>query len=125
MSRWTSPIYAFYKPIPDIDYVSGRKCHTFQCAAKSCTHKICRYLDKGDAQSTSNLRKHVIHCWGSDIVETASEAKNASVVRDSILPGYKKNGLITAAFERKGHGKVLYSHRTHTQTETRYWLHTL
>jgi hypothetical protein len=31
--EWTVPIYAFFKPIPLIDYVEGHHHHLFQCAA--------------------------------------------------------------------------------------------
>ena len=32
----------------------------------------------------------------------------------------KRTGSITAAFERKGKGKITYSHRQHTKMETKY-----
>ncbi|KAF8484261.1 hypothetical protein F5888DRAFT_1626777 [Russula emetica] len=52
---WNAPIYSFFHPEPTIDYDKGRCFHEFTCAAKSCRKRICRYLDKGDAKSTSNL----------------------------------------------------------------------
>jgi hypothetical protein len=55
MKQWTSPVYAFYHPIPDIEYVDGWCMHTFKCAAKSCTYKCRRFLDGHDHSSTGNL----------------------------------------------------------------------
>jgi len=36
---WTSPIYAFFKSIPLIDYIGGRRLHVFECGAKHCKGK--------------------------------------------------------------------------------------
>jgi len=35
-----------------------------------------RYLDTGDAKSTSNLHKHMKICWGEDTVAAADGTKN-------------------------------------------------
>jgi hypothetical protein len=77
-------------------------------------------LDKGDAKSTSNMRKHAKKCWGDDVVASADKAANASEVRNTTVKGSLDPQSITAAFERKGKGKVTYSHRQHTKTEARY-----
>ncbi|KAG1722400.1 uncharacterized protein EDB91DRAFT_1240224 [Suillus paluster] len=69
------------------------------CQAKRCKNKVRRYLDKGDARSTGNMRKHVRSCWGDEVLKAADQAKDAN--------------------ERKGKGKVTYSHHQHTRAETR------
>ena len=117
---WTAPIYAFFKPNPLIEYVEGRRCHAFQCLAKNCKQKsrtVRRYLDTGDAKSTGNMRKHAKKCWGDEVVAAADKAKTAKEVRDTTIKGYLDPQSITAAFERKGKGKVTYSYRQHTKTE--------
>ncbi|KAI0264269.1 hypothetical protein BGY98DRAFT_940010 [Russula aff. rugulosa BPL654] len=83
---WVAPIYAFFRPDPLIVHVDGRRCHAFECIAKSCKHKtrvVQRYLDKGDAKSTGNLRKHAKRCWGNEVVAAADKAKTARDVRDT------------------------------------------
>jgi len=122
---WTAPIYAFFGPVPTIEYMDGRHCHSFQCTMKTCknrTHSVQRFLDKGDAKSTSNLQKHAWKCWGEDVVKTADEARNADDVRATTVKGVLQTGSIATSFEQKGKGKVTYSHRQHTKTETRYVL---
>jgi hypothetical protein len=118
--EWTSPIYAFFQPMPDIGYEDGRRYHSFKCTGKSCTKTIRRYLDKKDAKSTGNLRKHAKSCWGEAAVQAVDQAKNATEARDKIVTGILRDGSITAAFERHQKGKVTYSHRQHTKTEARY-----
>jgi hypothetical protein len=78
-----------------------------------------RFLDKGDAKSTSNMRKHAKKCWGDAVVTCADSAKNANEVRATTVMGALNPQSITAAFERNGKGKVTYSHRQHTKTEAR------
>ena len=60
--KWTSPVYVFFENTPDIQYKEGRRCHVFKCAATQCkgrnTRHVYRFLDKGDANSTSNLLRH-------------------------------------------------------------------
>ncbi|KAH7903433.1 hypothetical protein BJ138DRAFT_976062, partial [Hygrophoropsis aurantiaca] len=115
---WTSPVYAFFHPDPLIEYVDGRRVHVFKCAAKSCKHRVRRYLDTGDATSTGNLRKHVKSCWGEEVLD-ATKGQTAAAAREGIVKNYLQTGTITAAFERKGKGKVTFSHRQHTKTESR------
>jgi hypothetical protein len=117
--RWTSPIYAFFNPSPDIEYVNGRRCHVFKCAAKRCKQRVRRFLDKGDAGSTSNLRKHALSCWGEVSVKSITALANIEDARESVNSN-QETGSITASFERKGKGKMTYSHRQHTKTETKY-----
>ena len=121
--EWTTPIYAFFKPTPMIEYVDGRRSHWFQCMAKTCKHKshgVQRFLDRGDAKSTSNMRKHAKKCWGDAVVASADKAANANDVCRTTIKGFLDPQSITAAFKRKGKGKVTYSHRQHTTTESRY-----
>ena len=119
MKQWTSPVYAFYHPIPDIVYVNGRCAHVFKCAAKSCTYKCRRFLDSHDRSSTGNLIKHVNSCWGDAAYEAAKDCQHANNARKSVVKPLTTLGTITAAFDRKGKGKVNYRHRQHTKTETK------
>jgi hypothetical protein len=121
--EWNSPIYTFFRPVPVVEYVADHRCHSFVCAATSCLHRsrgVRRYLDKKDANSTSNLRKHAKKCWGDDVVRAADNAKTADQVREITIGGGTLSAQsITAAFERKGKGKATYSHRQHTKAESR------
>lgn len=123
---WNAPIYAFFHPIPAIEYIDGRRAHVFSCNAKTCKGKgekrrqVRRYLDKGDAKSTSNLRKHAKLCWGNEAVAAADTTKNAAAAREAMSKtDLKRDGSITTSFERIGKGKITYSHRQHTKTESR------
>ena len=116
--KWTSPVYGFFCPDPLIEYVDTRRCHTFTCAAKSCTTGVRQFLDQKDA-STSNMRRHAKKCWGDETVKLADSAKSPQEVRDKIAGAILQDGSVTAAFERKGKEKVTYSHRQHTKRETR------
>jgi hypothetical protein len=79
-----------------------------------------RYVDKGDASSTSNLRKHAKLCWGDDVVKAADETKDAKLARGIVAKSGMGNASITAMFERaKNKGVVTYSHTQHTKTETK------
>ena len=78
-----------------------------------------RFLDTKDSTSTSNLRKHVESCWGKDALEAGMATGTAKDARESVVKEIKGSGSITAAFERKGKGKVTFSHRQHTKTETK------
>ena len=62
MKEWTSPVYAFFNPIPQIVNINDHCAHEFKCQAKGCKAKVHRFLDKGDARSTGNMRKHVRLC---------------------------------------------------------------
>jgi stalled ribosome alternative rescue factor ArfA len=121
---WTSPVYAFFELIPSIEYVDGRRSHVFKCMGKGCKQRVRRYLDKGDAKSTSNMAKHVKSCWGPEAYEAAQDAKSAAAAREGVIRNLLRSGTITSSFERKSKGKVSYSHRQHTKTETKYVLGT-
>lgn len=114
----------FFNRVPRIEYVDQRRVHIFECAAAHCRGKngrdVRRFLDKGDAKSTSGLRRHAKMCWGDDAVIAADNTKDLEGARAIIAnSGVKRNGSITAAFERIGKEKVSYSHRQYTYTETR------
>jgi hypothetical protein len=78
-----------------------------------------RYLDTGDAKSTSNLRKHTKICWGEDAVAAADGTRNVQAAREVLGKMVSGNSSITQAFERAAKGTVTYSHRQHTSTEAR------
>ncbi|KAG0700689.1 hypothetical protein DFH29DRAFT_807315, partial [Suillus ampliporus] len=117
--EWVSPIYAFFEPFPTIGHENGRRYYEFRCVAKGCGKRIRHFLDKKDAKSASNMRKHACTCWGEEVVKAADDAKSCDIARESIVNGILTNGSITASFERKGKGKITYSHRQHTKTETK------
>src|SRR5271168_2198453 len=104
-----------------------RVSHVFECIAGRCLGKngrdVRRYLDKGDGNSTGNLRKHAKICWGKEVVEKADGTRDLSAAREALvkvgLAGLR-DGSITTEFERIGKGKISYSHREHTRTEARY-----
>ncbi len=117
---WDSSVYAFYSEDVTIGYEKGCRYHEFKCLGKHCKLKrpIRRFLDKGDAGSTGNLRKHVKKCWGGEALARADEAEHAEEVRRTIVAGILRDGTITAHFARKK-GTVTYSHKPHTRAETR------
>ena len=114
--EWTSPIYAFFKSSPAIRYVGTRRVHVFECLAENCKAKgknprfVNRYLDKTDARSTSNLRKHVKNCWGVDILAAADKNKDLDAVRAVIgkMSELKDGRSLAAAIEGLGKGKLNY-----------------
>jgi len=121
--EWTSPIYVFFRTSPRIDYVDGCHTHIFECAAGRCRGKngrvVHRYLDKGDAKSTSGLHRHAIKCWGAETVKSADGTKDLEAARTILLKSKLRDGTIMAEFERIGKGKVTYSHHQHTSNEAR------
>ncbi|KAG1751474.1 uncharacterized protein EDB91DRAFT_1045322, partial [Suillus paluster] len=116
---WNPPVYAFYEPTPSIEYSDGWYSHVFKCMVKSCKQQVQRYLDKGDTKSTSNMAKHVKCCWGAEAYEAVQEAKSATAAREGVITNLLKTGTITSSFKIKSKGKVTYSHRQHTKTETK------
>ncbi|KAI0292096.1 hypothetical protein B0F90DRAFT_1590774, partial [Multifurca ochricompacta] len=121
--EWTAPIYAFFRPVPIVEYVEGHCCHTFQCAANSCKSRgVRRYLDKGDANSTSNMRKHARRCWGAEIIASADNAKNANDICSTTIQGILDPQTITATFKQLGKDKATFLHRQHTKTKSRCYV---
>ena len=120
---WTSPIYVFFRKTPRIDYVNDCRVHVFECAAGKCRGKngrdVRRYLDTGDAKSTSGLRRHAKKCWGDEAVEAADSTQDLESARVVLARTKLHDGTITAEFERIGKEKVTYSHCQHTSTESR------
>ena len=119
MKEWNSPVYSFFTPVPDIEYINKQHCHLFGCLAKGCKHKVWQYLDISDKVSTGNMRKHVRSCWGEDILKTICKAKTLTAACNGVK-NYTDKGSITATFKQKGKGKPTYSHKQHTQAETKY-----
>lgn len=117
MKHWTSPVYAFYDPIPDVMYVDGCYAHVFQCATKSCSYKCCHFLDGPDHLSTSNLIKHVKSCWGNAAYKAAANCQHANDAHENTVKLLAKTGMIIAGFSWKGKGKVTYRHHQHTKME--------
>jgi hypothetical protein len=68
------------------------------------------------------LRRHAKACWGEEAIVAADAVRDVAKARET-LAKVKPDGLIIAAFERVGKGKVTYSHRQHTKTESRYIKH--
>jgi hypothetical protein len=99
--------------------VKGRRCHEFKCAARGCKYTSRRYLDTKDKASTGNLIKHAKSCWGDEAWNAAIDCKNAADARANVTNPIKKSGSITSAFKRSGKGKVTYSHRMLTKSETK------
>ncbi|KAI1784273.1 hypothetical protein LXA43DRAFT_901906, partial [Ganoderma leucocontextum] len=121
MRGWDAPIYTFFEPRPTIQYKNGRRSHVFKCAKKNCKAKegVRRYLDTKDSTSTSNLRRHVETCWGSDALKIATSLGNTNGAREEIFEKVLREAPLTAHFERKKGGRVTYMHRNHTKVETR------
>ena len=113
MRDWNSPIYAFFSPVPDIEYVDNQCSHVFRCLAKGCNHKVCHYLDKSDRVSTGNMHKHVCLCWGETVLNKVGDAKDLEMAQKAIKD-HTENGTISVAFEWKGKGGFTYMHRQHT-----------
>lgn len=123
---WDAPIYAFFKPDPLLEYIGDDKrlSYTFVCNAPHCknsTRHVRRYQDKKDAGSTGNMRKHAVRCWGKEVVDEADKAKDANAVRKLAkdVSGRLDPKTIMGSFKRSGKGKISYSYRQHTRTETR------
>jgi len=117
-----APIYAFFRPVPDIEYVEGHHSHVFQCAAKSCKQKlrgVRRFLDTSDTKSTSNMHKHARKCWTAEVVVSADKAKHVDEVCATPVKGILDLHSIMTAFERKGEDKVTFLHWQHMKTESR------
>src|ERR1700678_1393941 len=120
---WTSPIYVFFRTSPHIECLDGRHVHIFECAAGRCRGKngrdVRRYLDKGDAKSTSGLRRHAKKCWGAETVKSADGTKDLEAAPAILLKTNLHDGTITAEFERMGRGRVTYYNRNKSQQKAR------
>lgn len=65
------------------------------------------------------MRRHVIKCWGDEALKAATAVEDINKAREVVVNALNETGTISAAFERKGKGKVTYSNRQHTRAETR------
>ncbi|KAJ2913866.1 hypothetical protein MD484_g6530, partial [Candolleomyces efflorescens] len=135
MNEWSSVLYAFFHPTPAIGEEESigkdgekviRRYHDFKCAAPRCQVKgkggnnyVRRYLDKGDAGSTGNMRRHAEKCWGKERVDKARESGgNIKSVREDLKQ--LRDGSLDVVFRRKdGKEPVKYSFRSHEYPETR------
>lgn len=115
---WKAAVYAFFKPTVTVEYRGKRVAHCFACAKPGCKNVTARYQDTGDSTSTKNLCRHVERCWGMDILKEADMIADVTVARP-VVEAYGRTGTITQHFERIGKGKVTYSIRQHTATQTR------
>lgn len=124
MAKWTSPIFVFFRTKPQIEYIDNQKAHVFQCASGRCKgcngRDVCRYQDKGDRNSTSNLWKHAKICWGEDAVASADTTCDVEAAHEVLIKSGLRDRSITGEFERIGKRKVTFSTRQHTKTETRF-----
>jgi len=75
MKEWTSPVYAFFDPTPCIIEINGHRAHVFTCGAQGCKTTIRQYLDKKDARSMGNMRKHVKPCWGESVMSATNHQR--------------------------------------------------
>ena len=116
MEEWNSPIYVFFSPVPEIVYVDNHQAHKFKCLERGCKQKIHRFLDTGDAKSTSNLHWHVRSCWGEDVFNTINKLKSITAACEGVEK-YTANGSIAVFTQKDGDRKTFSSH-PHTKTET-------
>ena len=119
MKKWTSPVYAFFEPVPTAIEVQGHHAHEFKCSGRSCKVTVRRFIDTKDAGSTGNMRRHVKTCWGEDALNTVDIAKDVNEARTKVVQGILRDGSITTAFEQKDKQSVRYSSRPYTQSEIR------
>lgn len=119
MRKWVAPIYAFFHPTPTIEYDGkGRVHHVFACSNKGCVQKVRRCTGTKDAQSTSNMRRHVKTCFGEEALKVADNMKGRDEARKTVVKDILRNGSITEAFDSVGgRQKVMYSTRPLTRVE--------
>jgi hypothetical protein len=97
----------------------------FECIAKPCKGKgrnpqyVNRFLNKKDAKSTGNLRKHTRLCWGDKTVWAGDNTKDIVAAQEAVQKNPLKDGSLTAVFERLGKGKTIYSHRQHMKAKSK------
>ena len=61
------------------------------------------------------------YCWGDEVLQGADACADLDSVREGLDKATKhRDGSISTAFERKGKGKLTYSHRQHMTTEVRF-----
>src|SRR5271155_3070068 len=103
--------------------MTARPIHVFECAAQTCRGKngrdVRRFLDTGDAKSTSGLCRHAKSCWGDEAVAAADNSQDLQGAQAILTHTKLHDGSITAEFQRIEKGKITYSHCQHTKTESR------
>ena len=107
--------------MPQIKYKDGHRAHVFECVAGQCKGRnsryVYRFLDKGDANSTSNLLCHTKICWGAEVVESATATRDLDAAREVLAKTKLRDGSILTEFQWIGKGKVTYRHTQHTGME--------
>lgn len=118
---WDAPVYAFYSEDVDAIEIGGRRIHVFACTI--CQKKVNRYLDSGDARSTSNLRKHVAKCRGDEALASADAMVTAMAARPCVEK-MVRNGTLTGAFSQSPGNKFATRPLTKTEGEafTAQWI---
>ncbi|KAG2101121.1 hypothetical protein BD769DRAFT_1367803 [Suillus cothurnatus] len=59
--------------------------HRHATVFNRCKAKFRCFLDKGDAHSTGNMRKHLQACQGEDVLQATDQAKDANEVCKKLL----------------------------------------
>jgi len=68
--------------------------------AKGVTARyVYRYLNKGDANSTSNLLRHARICWGTEAVEAATATHDLDAARAVLAKTKLWDGSILTEFK--------------------------
>jgi hypothetical protein len=120
---WTSPIYVFFHENPKIEVKDGRRTHLFTCAATRCKGRngriVRRFLDTGDAKSTSNLCKHAKNCWSKEAVAAADECSSISSARSVLSKMDLKDGSIAELLTNVGPDALVISPTPHSKTQIR------
>lgn len=118
--EWRAPIYAFFEPLPAIEYMGKRnsRVHTFKCTLATCKRPfVWWYLDTTDRRLTVNMRNHAWACWGKETVTGADNLGDVDAAR-KLMKGDSQSS-ITDAFKRIPLSKISYSQRQHTNTQIR------
>ena len=71
--------------MPTVRALNGHYVHKFKYSTRGCRSKIQCYLNTKDACSTSNMQKHVLICFGKEVLDTADVAKDALEVQTKIV----------------------------------------
>ena len=107
-------MYVFFKQRRLVEYINNHRVHVFECGATCCMGKgngwmVHRYLNTGDAKSTSNLCKHAKICWGEEAVAAADNMRGVQAVQEALEKLKLVDGSITAAFEQVAKNNVMIS----------------
>lgn len=86
---------------------------------RGCKVSIKRWLHKKDRNSTSNLCKHVRKCFGDEALDCVDEVGSASKAHNGVQAYVRSGDLLVSFTHTASKGKVTYSVRQHTRTQTR------